>query len=124
MLMVAKKIFASSKAMPKQGDHQEKTHEKDKAMRDSKPFGNKDSRPNNGKKKEKNGYKGQNSLTLEVMEKYCKENQCFCCGEQGHSYPDCPKKTPSKLRSYPNSELHTGLPDIKLIVDSVGTTIY
>ena len=26
------------------------------------------------------------------MEKYQKENRCFCCGEQGHSYRHCPKK--------------------------------
>ena len=72
--MVAKKIFASSKGVPKQGDHQEKPNEKDRAMRDARPFGNKDSRPNSGKKKDKNHYKAQNSLTPEVMEKYCKEN--------------------------------------------------
>ena len=61
--MVATTTFASSKGMPKQGDHQEKTHEKDKAMWDARPFGNKDSGPNGGKKKDKNGYKYQNPLT-------------------------------------------------------------
>ena len=60
--------------MPKQGDHQEKTHERDKAMRDARPFGNKDSRPNGGKKKDKIFYKGRNSLAPKVMEKYHKEN--------------------------------------------------
>ena len=89
--IVAQKIFASSKGMPKQGDHQEKTHEKDRAMWDAKPFGNKDSRPNDGKKKDKNGYKGQNPLTCKVMEKYCKDKCCFYCGEQGHNYCGCPK---------------------------------
>ena len=32
-------------------------------MQDVRPFGNKDSRPNGGKKKDINGYKGQNPLT-------------------------------------------------------------
>ena len=72
--MVASKIFPSSKGVPKQVDHQEKTNEEDWVMRDARPFGNKDSRPNNGKKKDKNGYKCQNPLTPKVMEKYCKEN--------------------------------------------------
>ena len=61
-------------------------------MQDAKPFGNKYSRPNDGKKKDKNGYKGQNPLTPKVMEKYRKEKRCFCCGEQEHSYCDFPKK--------------------------------
>ena len=67
--MVATKIFASSKGMPKQGDHQEKAHEKDSTKWDARTFGNKDSRPNDGKNKDKNGYKGQNPLTPKVMEK-------------------------------------------------------
>ena len=50
--MVASKIFASSKGVPKQGDHQEKTNEKDRATRDAKFLGNKESRPNGGKKKD------------------------------------------------------------------------
>ena len=108
MLMVATKIFASSKAMPKQGDHQEKTHEKDKAMRDSKPFGNKDSRPNSGKKKAINGYKGQNPLTPKVMEKYCKENQCFHYNEQAQSYRNYPKKKNPKDTPQVTHVLSTG----------------
>ena len=94
--MVVAKIFVSSKSVPKQVDHQEKTNEKDWVMRDAKPFGNKDSRPNNCKKKDINSYKDQNPLTPKVMEKYCKENQCFCCSEQGHNYHDCPKKNNPK----------------------------
>ena len=68
--MVASKIFASSNGVPKQGDHQEKTNEKDRAMRDAKFLGNKESRPNGGKKKDHNGHKGQNVLNPEMMEKY------------------------------------------------------
>ena len=52
--MVAARIFVSSKGLPKQVDHQDKTNEKDQAMQDAKPFGNKDSRPNSGKKKDIN----------------------------------------------------------------------
>ena len=40
--IVAAKIFVSPKGVPKQGDHQEKTNEKDKVMPDAIPFGNKD----------------------------------------------------------------------------------
>ena len=61
--MVATKIFASSKGMPKQGDHQDKTHEKDTATWDARPLDNKDSRPNGGKKKDRNSYKDLNPLT-------------------------------------------------------------
>ena len=68
--MVASRILASSKGVPKQGDHQEKTNEKDRVMRDVRHFGNKDSRLNDGKNKDKNGYKGHNPLTPKVMEKY------------------------------------------------------
>lgn len=41
-------------------------------MRDGKPSGNKDLKPNGGKKKDRLGYKGQNPLTPEVMDKYRK----------------------------------------------------
>ena len=30
------------------------------------------------------------------MDRYCKENKCFTCGEKGHSYRACPKKTAKK----------------------------
>ena len=49
--MVASKIFFSSKGVPKQGDHQEKTNEKERVSRDAKFLGNKESRPNGGKTK-------------------------------------------------------------------------
>ena len=90
--MVAAKIFTSSKGFPKQVDHQEKTNDKDQAMWDAKLFGNKDSKPKNAKNKDRSGYKGHNPLTLEVMEKYQKENWFFWCDEQGHNYHDCSKK--------------------------------
>ena len=96
--MVAAKIFVSSKGAPKQGDHQEKTNEKDKATQDTKSFSNKDSKSNGGKKKDRNGYKGPNVLTLEMMEKYQKEKRCFHCGEQGHSYCETvPRKRIPKI---------------------------
>ena len=100
--MVDAKIIPSSNGVPKQGEHQENKNEKDRLMQDAIPFGNKDLRPNSGIKKDKNGYKGQNPLTPNVMETYCKENQHFHCGEQGHNYCDCPKKknhkdTPRRL---------------------------
>ena len=79
--MVASKIFLSSKGAPKQGDHQEKTSKKDRATQDAKFPGNKESRPNGGKKKDHNGYKGQKVHTPQMMEKYSKDNICFCCGE-------------------------------------------
>ena len=72
--MVAAKISTSSKGMPKQGDHQEKTNEKERVSRDAKFLGNKESRPNGGKTKDRSGYKGQNVLSAEKMEKYQKEN--------------------------------------------------
>ena len=68
--MVASKIFSFSKGVPKPGNHQKKTNEKDKAIRDAKFLGNKESRPNGGKTRDHNGYQGQNVLTLEKMEKY------------------------------------------------------
>ncbi|MCO5596791.1 hypothetical protein L7F22_050861 [Adiantum nelumboides] len=45
---------------------------------------------NNNKAKEKGVFKGKNKLTPKELEPYCKENECFKCGEQGHSYCSCP----------------------------------
>ena len=106
--MVASKIFTSSKGVPKQGDHQEKTNEKDKAMWDAKFLGNKESRLNCGKKKDCNGYKGQNVLNPEMMENYWKENRCFRCGAQGHSYHNYPKKKDFKDTPQVTHVLSTG----------------
>ena len=61
-------------------------------MPNARTFGKKESRSNSGKNKDKNGYKGQITLTPKVMEKYQKKNQYFFCGEQGHNYCDHPKK--------------------------------
>ncbi|MCO5613485.1 hypothetical protein L7F22_067762 [Adiantum nelumboides] len=49
---------------------------------------------NNNKAKEKGVFKGKNKLTPEELERYRKENKCFKCGEQGHSYRSCPQKNP------------------------------
>ncbi|MCO5574504.1 hypothetical protein L7F22_028289 [Adiantum nelumboides] len=46
----------------------------------------------NNKAKEKGVYKGKNRLTPEELECYRKENRCFKCGEQGHSYQTCPQR--------------------------------
>ncbi|MCO5552157.1 hypothetical protein L7F22_005667 [Adiantum nelumboides] len=46
----------------------------------------------NNKAKEKGVYKGKNRLTPEELERYRKDNRCFKCGEQGHSYRTCPKR--------------------------------
>ncbi|MCO5594935.1 hypothetical protein L7F22_048970 [Adiantum nelumboides] len=42
--------------------------------------------------KEKGVYKGKNRLTPKELECYCKDNRCFKCGEQGHSYRTCPQR--------------------------------
>ncbi|MCO5605068.1 hypothetical protein L7F22_059246 [Adiantum nelumboides] len=47
---------------------------------------------NNNKAKEKGVFKGKNNLTPKELERYCKENKCFKCGEQGHSYCSCPQR--------------------------------
>ncbi|MCO5571421.1 hypothetical protein L7F22_025161 [Adiantum nelumboides] len=49
---------------------------------------------NNNKAKEKGVFKGKNKLTPEELERYRKENKCFKCGEQGHSYRSCPQRNP------------------------------
>ncbi|MCO5602560.1 hypothetical protein L7F22_056694 [Adiantum nelumboides] len=47
---------------------------------------------NNNKAKEKGVFKGKNKLSPEELERYRKENKCFKCGEQGHSYRSCPQR--------------------------------
>ncbi|MCO5606282.1 hypothetical protein L7F22_060469 [Adiantum nelumboides] len=49
---------------------------------------------NNKKSKEKGVFKGKNRLTPEELERYCNENKCFKCGEQGHSYRSCHQRNP------------------------------
>ncbi|MCO5571377.1 hypothetical protein L7F22_025117 [Adiantum nelumboides] len=44
---------------------------------------------NNNKAKEKGDFKGKNKITPKELERYRKENKCFKCGEQGHSYRSC-----------------------------------
>ncbi|MCO5564468.1 hypothetical protein L7F22_018129 [Adiantum nelumboides] len=47
---------------------------------------------NNNKAKEKGVFKGKNRLTSKELERYHKENKCFKCGEQGHSYRSCSQR--------------------------------
>ncbi|MCO5557021.1 hypothetical protein L7F22_010576 [Adiantum nelumboides] len=47
---------------------------------------------NNNKAKEKGVFKGKNKLTPKELERYRKENKCFKCGEQGHSYRSFPQR--------------------------------
>ena len=56
--MVATKIFMASKDFPKMMENQEKENGKDQAMWDVKTYGNKDSKPNGGKKKDRIRFKG------------------------------------------------------------------
>ncbi|MCO5612978.1 hypothetical protein L7F22_067251 [Adiantum nelumboides] len=46
----------------------------------------------NNKAKEKGVYKGKNRLTPEELVRYCNDNRCFKCGEQGHAYQACPQR--------------------------------
>ncbi|MCO5612703.1 hypothetical protein L7F22_066972 [Adiantum nelumboides] len=50
------------------------------------------SNSNNNKAKEKGVFKGKNKLNPEELERYHRENKCFKCGEQGHSYRSCPQR--------------------------------
>ncbi|MCO5581830.1 hypothetical protein L7F22_035719 [Adiantum nelumboides] len=67
---------------------------------------------NNNKAKEKGVFKGKNKLTPEELEHYCKENKCFKCGEQGHSYRSCPQRNTSNeqprasMVEAPKEEVH------------------
>ena len=89
--LVASKIFPNALNATKnvnrtpQGD---RSHQGNKQTSYHKPQGD--------KKKDKGIYKGSNHLTSEEMERYCKENKCFKCGEKGHSYHTCPKRTAKK----------------------------
>ena len=87
------RFFTPNKGFMKPQDNGEKTFGKDCANKDTKGSGNKDQCSNVSKKKEGKEYKGQNKLSPMDLEKYQKENQCFQCGEQGHSYCNCQKKT-------------------------------
>ncbi|MCO5578425.1 hypothetical protein L7F22_032267 [Adiantum nelumboides] len=46
----------------------------------------------NSKAKEKGVFKGKNKLTPKELERHRKQNKCFKCGEQGHSYRSCPQR--------------------------------
>ncbi|MCO5601661.1 hypothetical protein L7F22_055784 [Adiantum nelumboides] len=67
---------------------------------------------NNNKAKEKGVFKGKNKLTPEELECYRKENTCFKCGEQGHSYRSCPQRNPrneqprASMIEAPKEEVH------------------
>ncbi|MCO5611374.1 hypothetical protein L7F22_065627 [Adiantum nelumboides] len=47
---------------------------------------------NNNKAKEKGVFKGKNRLSPKELESYRKENKCFKCGEQGHTYRAYPQR--------------------------------
>ncbi|MCO5600765.1 hypothetical protein L7F22_054880 [Adiantum nelumboides] len=47
---------------------------------------------NSDKAKEKGEFKGKNKLSPEELANYHKENKCFKCGEQGHTYRTCPQR--------------------------------
>ena len=91
--MISTKIFMPNKSIIKPPDNGEKTFGKDCANKYTKAPSNKDQRTNGNKKKEGKEYKGQNKLSPTDLEKYMKENRCFRCTKQGHSYHNCPKKT-------------------------------
>ncbi|MCO5569085.1 hypothetical protein L7F22_022792 [Adiantum nelumboides] len=60
---------------------------------------------NNNKAKEKGVFKGKYQLTPKELERYCKENKCFKCGDQGHSYRSCPQRnTPNEQPKAPMVE--------------------
>ncbi|MCO5586422.1 hypothetical protein L7F22_040362 [Adiantum nelumboides] len=67
---------------------------------------------NNNKAKEKGVFKGKNRLTPKELECYRKENKCFKCGEQGHSYRSCPQRNPrneqprASMVEAPKEEVH------------------
>ena len=85
--LVASKIFSSTTKSANQSTQGEKSQS-------GKPsFFNKGQ---SDKKKDKGAYRGSNCLSPEEMERYRKENKCFTCGEKGHSYRACPKKTAKK----------------------------
>ncbi|MCO5604727.1 hypothetical protein L7F22_058897 [Adiantum nelumboides] len=67
---------------------------------------------NNNKAKGKGVFKGKNRLTPKELERYRKENKCFKCGEQGHSYRSCPQRNPcneqprASMVEAPKEEVH------------------
>ncbi|MCO5564040.1 hypothetical protein L7F22_017695 [Adiantum nelumboides] len=67
---------------------------------------------NNNKAKEKGVFKGKNRLTPKELERYRKENKCFKCGEQGHSYRSCSQRNPcneqprASMVEAPKEEVH------------------
>ncbi|MCO5547867.1 hypothetical protein L7F22_001319 [Adiantum nelumboides] len=67
---------------------------------------------NNNKAKEKGVFKGKNKLTPKELECYRKENKCFKCGDQGHSYRSCPQRNPrneqprASMVEAPKEEVH------------------
>ncbi|MCO5605812.1 hypothetical protein L7F22_059996 [Adiantum nelumboides] len=62
------------------------TKEKHEHKEKNQPQNSSKGNSSNNKAKEKGVYKGKNRLTPEELEHYRKDNQCFKCGEQGHSY--------------------------------------
>ena len=91
--IIAAKIFTLNKGIMKPPKNGEKTFGKDHANKDTKAPGSKDHHTNNNKKQEGKEHKVQNKLSPIDLDKYQKENQCFRCKEQGHSYRNYHKKT-------------------------------
>ena len=82
--IVAAKIFlpVTTKAVVQAGEKKERPTQGERPPTNA-------NRVKGDKKKDKGLLKDKNFLSLEEMERYCKENQCYKCGEQGHAYRDC-----------------------------------
>ncbi|MCO5547066.1 hypothetical protein L7F22_000507 [Adiantum nelumboides] len=65
------------------------------------------------KAEEKGVYKGKNRLTPKELERYHKDNRCFKCGEQGHSYCTCPQQNARKMN---NLELQLLKPQKRMFI--------
>ncbi|MCO5603082.1 hypothetical protein L7F22_057227 [Adiantum nelumboides] len=63
-----------------------KMKEKHDPKGENRPQNSSKGNSSNNKFKEKEVYKGKNRLTPEELERYRKDNRCFKCGGQGHSY--------------------------------------
>ena len=90
--MLAAKIFPSSnKVVAKPNVKSEKEKVPDRPSNGKKVINGQ--KPNDAnKKKGKGQYQGSNKLTPEELDQYRKAHKCFQCGEQGHTYRECPKK--------------------------------
>ena len=90
--MLAAKIFPTlQKVVAKPNVKNEKEKVPDRPFNGKKVINGQ--KPNGAnKKKVKGQYQGSNKLTPEELDQYRKAHKCFRCGEQGHTYRECPKK--------------------------------